>query len=122
MKCNSKHFRWGKGSHGDDPRPGDVTTLQMDTKVMDRRLKVTIMCKNHAFPPPPIIVWVSSRSVLVIPLLQKHTSVHLCDETFVQYLGNHKILLKRVMGDVTRTHHPDSDTQRDNLAETLWFT
>lgn len=53
MKCNSKHFRWGKGSHADDPRPGDVTTLQMDTKVKDWRLKVTIMCKNHAFPPPP---------------------------------------------------------------------
>lgn len=70
----------------------------------------------------PIILWASSRSVLVIPLQQKHTSDHLRDETFVLYLGNHKTILKRVMGDGTRSHHPDSNTQRDNSVETLWFT
>jgi hypothetical protein len=90
MKCNSKHFKWGTGSHGYDPCPGDVTTPLMDRKETYRRLKVTIMCKNHAFPPPSVIVWGSSRSVLAIPLQQEHTSAHLRDETFVQLLGNHK--------------------------------
>lgn len=98
MKCNSKHFNWGTRTYGDDPRPGDVTTLQMDRKVKDRRLKVAIMCKNYAFQPPPVIVWASSRSVLAIPLQQEHTSAHLRDETFVQYFGNHKKSLKTCYG------------------------
>jgi hypothetical protein len=70
----------------------------MDKKVKDRRLKLTIVYKNHAFPPPSVIVWASSRSVFAISLQQEHTSDHLRDETFVQYLGNHKNSLQTCYG------------------------
>jgi hypothetical protein len=70
----------------------------MDRKEKGQRLKVTIMCKNHAFPPSSVIVWAFSRSVLAIPLQQEHTNAHLRDETFVQYLGNHKNSLKTCYG------------------------